>query len=171
MFKRLIFVASLFLAVLFALPHVWAKNTSTNAPLPVAQEDTTRQPLVVSEVEKGVNRVRVQRGLGELSSNSLLRESAQARADKLCATNTWSHDGWTDSLTYGYVYAGENLEYASVVTSDSRTVVDAWVNSPTHYAVMTTPAFTEQGIGITRCAHYQGEDNTYVIVNHFREPQ
>lgn len=133
-------------------------------------------PHAVSEVNTGdieavINQVRVQNNLGTLSDNSLLDASAMARAKYLCENNIWSHDKWEVFInSYSYYKAGENLEYTGL-DQTPRTIVQAWVNSPTHYVNISDPVFTEQGMGLTKCDNYQGEKQALIIVNHFGRPR
>lgn len=143
-------------------------------PVPVHQPEVvssvepvkTRYPVSNRDLESEVNLVRVQNGLDKLGSNGSLQASAQARADFLCGNNEWSHDDFYGSIRYDFYKVGENLEYSGV-HRDTRTIVQAWVNSPTHYANMIDPVFTEQGMGIRYCNNYQGLSEAIIVVNHF----
>lgn len=163
----------LFVSLLLILVSLGFKTTNMAEP-PVAEpsisEAPTYSPITIGEIEAEVNRVRVQTGAGEIPLNRLLNESAQARAEELCAKNNWSHDGWTDSLTYPHRIAGENLEYGNKYQT-AGFVVKAWVESPSHYSNMINPDFTEQGVGVKLCALYQGKTEAVIVVNHFGVPR
>src|SRR6185436_20656588 len=62
-----------------------------------------------------------------------------------------------------YIYAGENLAEGF---DDNTTVMDAWMNSPTHKENILKPEFREIGIGGAR-GTYQGEQNNTIVVIHF----
>lgn len=119
------------------------------------------------------NSARAQHGLGGLSMNGALNNSAQAKANDMIARNYWSHntpDGtqpwWFFSQAgYSYQKAGENLAYGF---ADSASTVNGWMNSPAHKANILG-AFTEVGFGIASGAQYQGGENT-VVVAHYATP-
>lgn len=170
MFKRLFALLALFL--LIAVP-VTVKELSRSQPasptITLVSPPASAGEINTGDIETVVNQVRVQKGLGALADDVQLTASAMARAEFLCDHDVWSHDGWTGSLTYTYHKAGENIAYGDQYQTP-RTIVTAWVNSPTHYANMTDTAFTQQGMGIKFCKQYQGHLNQVIIVNHFREP-
>lgn len=146
------------------------QRDETPPPLRLTSPPASPGEVNTGDIEAVVNQVRVQNGLVALTNNSLLTESAMARAKYLCENNIWSHDGWVGSLTYPFYKAGENLEYGSIAQTP-RTIVDRWVNSPAHYANMTDPVFTEQGMGLTYCKSYQGQNDVLIVVNHFGRPR
>lgn len=119
------------------------------------------------------NNARAQNGLGALSNNQKLNNSAQSKANDMIARDYWSHntpDGtqpWWFFTQAGYSYtnAGENLAYGF---SDSASTVDAWMNSAGHRANILG-SYTEIGIGIASGANYQGGENT-VVVAHYATP-
>ena len=110
-----------------------------------------------------VNKIRGQSNLEPLTTSDQLTDSAKERANHLCKTGNWSHDGWKEVIQSHYQYesAGENL--AKNYKSASGTV-KAWVNSPSHYKVMTL-GFSDTGVAVKECGA-----NTY-IVQHFGTPQ
>lgn len=163
MFKRL-FVLLTLLILTFC---VVVGNTASSPGQPPVE---VIPRIDYMEVEAEVNAVRVQSGLNSLPNNSQLSESATQRAAFLCDNNSWTHDGWADGIIYVYRKAGENLEYGSK-RQTARTIVDAWVKSPTHYANMLDPAFTEQGMGVKYCDFYQGQSEVVIVVNHFGVPK
>lgn len=123
-------------------------------------------PVTSGEVMAEVNQIRVKNGLGRLVDNGLLSQSATARADYLCDHKIWSHEGWESSLVYKYRHAGENLEHGSVFQTP-RTIVQTWVESPTHYENILDTRWTEQGMGVRYCDDYQGWPKAVIVVNHF----
>ena len=112
------------------------------------------------EIVELVNQERTDNSLPILTENNLLNDSAQERADYLCTSGNWSHDGWEDSLTYDYLHAGENL----AKNHDTENItVQAWINSPTHHENILDD-YTETGIGYKECG-----ENTYTV-QHFGSP-
>ncbi len=117
------------------------------------------------------NRERQSYGLNPLSVNTLLNKSAQAKAEAMLAADCWSHycpDGkspWDffDEAGYVYIYAGENLAQGFY---DNESVMQAWMNSPTHKENVVKDDFTEIGIGIAH-GTFQGVQNNIVVAVHF----
>lgn len=169
--KRLL--ALLILATVVIVVIV-ASNRSQPAPDKPAKPvpaPTVLAPITSRDVENAVNEVRVQKGLPKLADNRLLNDSAMARANSLCDSNTFSHDGWEASLTYSYSKAGENLEWRNAGSQTPRTIVDSWVNSPEHYENIADPQFTEQGMGVRYCDNFQESSRAVIVVNHFGAPK
>jgi len=117
-----------------------------------------------------VNQYRSTKHLSYLALNTKLESSAQAKADDLVAQNYWAHTRpgktpWDFFNTVGYDYqrAGENL--AKCWTS-TNAIVEAWINSPTHQAVLVGD-YEDVGFGI---AHSSRDDCNYVVA-HFGTEQ
>lgn len=117
------------------------------------------------------NLEREKHGLGKLSLNSSLNESARRKAKAMIAHNCWDHycpegrspwDFFKDA-GYNYLYAGENLAEGF---TDNHKVFTAWLNSLTHRENILRPEFDEIGIAI-EYGNFQGVDNNAVIVVHF----
>jgi len=106
-------------------------------------------------------------GTPALVENPLLKSAAEAKAHDMAARGYFSHrtpegnDSWVFLDRAGYVYtvAGENL---AVNFTESNTVTDAWVRSPTHRANITNPEFTNIGVG-TAQGVYKGREAMYVV--------
>lgn len=117
-----------------------------------------------TEITNLINQIRQDNGLNQLQSNSGLLKSAQERADYLCTTNAWSHDGWLEVVSqyYNWGYAGENLARNFLT---NKGTVNGWVNSPSHYQNIVEPRFTETGVAVSLCA---GKN---YVVQHFGVPK
>ena len=117
------------------------------------------------------NQERVTRGLEPLKINTLLNNSAQAKANAMLAADCWDHycpngkSPWAffDEAGYSYIYAGENL--AEGFSNDSA-LMQAWMNSKTHRDNILKPEFREIGIGITQ-GYFQGRANNTIVTVHF----
>ncbi|HET8690260.1 MAG TPA: CAP domain-containing protein [Candidatus Saccharimonadales bacterium] len=118
------------------------------------------------------NQQREKAGLGDLSENNKLDNSAQAKAEDMIKHNYWSHVGpdgtqpWQYFSKAGYSYrsAGENLAYGFLTPGQT---VEAWMNSPTHRANLLGN-YRDVGFGIAS-GHYQGGKYT-VVVAHYGLP-
>lgn len=98
-----------------------------------------------------VNDVRARVGVGPLVLCSTLTAAAQGYADVMMATGHFGHigeDGSTPSSraqAAGYgPNAGENIAAGQVSVGD---VVRAWIASPSHYANLTSAAYSHVGFG------------------------
>lgn len=124
-------------------------------PREVAPEPFPDQYL---DVFKGTNAYRAKQGKSPLEYLASLERSAQERADHLCKTGEWSHDGWAEVARRHTTYqqAAENLAQRYSQTD----AVDAWIASPSHEKAMTGD-YALVGFGYAACngkdylvAHY-----------------
>lgn len=96
---------------------------------------------------------RSENGLGQVTANQLLAQAAAAKAANMFSENYWAHNSpsgktpWTfiQAAGYKYVYAGENLarDFA-----DAQSVVNAWMNSPSHKSNLLDKNFKEIGVAV-----------------------
>lgn len=106
-----------------------------------------------SEIISLTNVQRVQNGLGPLTYNSLLASAAAAKAQDMFTVNYWAHNSplgktpWVfiTGAGYKYVYAGENLARDF---NDAPSVVNAWMNSPSHRENILDANFKEIGVAV-----------------------
>jgi hypothetical protein len=99
--------------------------------------------------------------------NPLLSVAAQLKAEDMAQKSYFAHTSpegvtpwyWLDEVGYKYSYAGENL---AVNFSDSKDVVDAWMNSPGHRQNILNSHFTEIGIGAAE-GIYQNKKTVFVV--------
>jgi hypothetical protein len=119
--------------------------------------------VVVAET----NEARAEAALSPLVRSDVLDRAAQLKAEDMALHGYFSHkspDGlspwhWFTEAGYLYAYAGENL---AVHFTDSRAVVDAWLNSPTHRANVMNGTYKEIGIGTAKGV-YEGHDTLFVV--------
>lgn len=113
------------------------------------------------------NTERKEQNLPELVENQTLVEAATRKAEDMAAKQYFAHYSpqgvspwfWFSNSGYQYEKAGENL---AVLFDDSKKVVHAWMNSPTHRANILKDGYTEIGIG-TATGVYKGQKTTYVV--------
>ncbi|MDD5050457.1 MAG: CAP domain-containing protein [Candidatus Pacebacteria bacterium] len=113
------------------------------------------------------NENRVAEGDLPLRVNPLLEKSAGFKADDMAKKGYFAHTSpegltpwhWFDIAGYSYLYAGENL---AVNFNDTDTVMNAWMNSPTHRENILNTHFTEIGIA-TSHGVYKGRDTIFVV--------
>ena len=115
---------------------------------------------------EAVNTYRAIKGLPALFLDDQLTQSAQAKADDLVLFNYWAHSrqGMTPwdfihNAQYDYKRAGENL---AKCWPDTQSLVQAWIESPTHEAVLNGN-YEEVGFGIS----HNTRDNCDYVVGHF----
>ena len=125
------------------------------------------------EVVRLTNQKRTEAGLAPLTYNQTLAGAAYTKGRDMIDRDYWAHvapDGtqpWKffSDFGYRYRYAGENLARDF---SSASSVVDAWMNSPTHRENILNPKYKEIGIGVTE-GDLAGVDTT-VIVQFFGAP-
>jgi len=113
------------------------------------------------------NQKRAELGLAPLVNNPLLNEVAQRKAADMFAFNYWAHvspsgrDPWSffKEVGYRYIYAGENLARDFM---DSASVVEAWMNSPTHRDNIVNPHYKEIGVAVVN-GTLNGVETTLVV--------
>jgi len=113
------------------------------------------------------NQKRLERGLATLVNSPLLNEVAQRKAADMFAFNYWAHtspsgrDPWSffKEVGYKYIYAGENLARDFM---DSASVVEAWMNSPTHKDNIVNPNYKEIGVAVVN-GTLNGVETTLVV--------
>lgn len=123
--------------------------------------------VVQGEVLAHTNDARADEGGTTLKENILLTMAAERKAADMAKNGYFAHVGpggkvpwaWVSEAGYNYRYAGENLAVRFV---DSRDVVDAWMNSPTHRANIVKSVYTDIGVGVAS-GMYKGQPATYVV--------
>ena len=105
--------------------------------------------------------------VGMLARNADLDRAATLKAEHMAERGYFAHnspDGltpwhWFRLVGYNYRVAGENL---AVHFTDSKNVVEAWMDSPGHRGNILNGKFTEIGIGTAR-GSYQGAPTIFVV--------
>lgn len=120
------------------------------------------------------NQERSRTGINTLETSGILTRSAQMKADDMAAKSYFAHASpegkdfwyWIDSAGYKYSMAGENL---AIYFAESKEVVEAWKNSPTHKANILRPGFREIGSAVAEGV-YQGHPAIFVV-QHYGAPK
>lgn len=121
-------------------------------------------PVVLTTL---INEERTHGQLENLTVSPILDQAAQMKADDMAKKSYFAHtspDGQTmwnllDTVQYQYDYAGENL---AINFTDSKDVVMAWMNSPTHRANIVKPSYREVGTGLAT-GIYEGKETLFVV--------
>jgi Cysteine-rich secretory protein family len=102
-----------------------------------------------------------------LVRNEVLDRAATLKAEHMASEGYFAHYSpsgvspwhWFNEAGYPFVHAGENL---AVHFTDSNTVVDAWMNSPTHRANIVNGNYQEIGVGTAK-GRFEGHDTVFVV--------
>jgi len=121
-------------------------------------------PAVVIDL---TNAERLEGAAGTLIRSVKLDEAARLKAEDMAQKEYFAHDSpggitpwyWFDKVNYSYAHAGENL---AIHFNDSGTVVEAWMNSPSHRANIVNKKYTEIGVG-TAEGMYEGQETVFVV--------
>lgn len=123
--------------------------------------------IFADDVVVETNTRRNSQGLAPLTVNSTLAKAAAAKANHMFQNNYWAHiapDGTTpwvfiSQAGYQYAVAGENLARDF---GDTQSMVEAWMNSPTHKENIVNPKYTEIGIAVVD-GILEGTETTLVV--------
>lgn len=121
----------------------------------------------VSELLDDTNTERSKVGLQQLKYNDVLSKAALKKANNMFSENYWAHISpsgktpWDFILgeNYKYTYAGENL---AKDFQKSKSVVSAWMASPTHKENILNSHYSEVGFAIVN-GKLQGKETTLVV--------
>lgn len=136
-------------------------------PDPLMPDPETYQinPVQDASFATILNNVRLDAGSGPVTYNALLDQAAQGHADDMLANDYFSHTDLKGNRVgarvtatgYKWKRAGENLGKGH--TSEAQ-VLQGWVNSPSHQAGQTEPAYEHFGLGRAGT----GRDTRWVLV-------
>lgn len=179
-----LFRAGILLVLLFVLLPVTqtAHAITTREPdrsFNIGDMTELEQRLVVTSlifstgVFDSANESRLGVGLPPLLLNQNLVASARLKASNMADGGYFAHTSpggktpwyWFGQSGYKFLYAGENL---AINYSNSKSVNNAWMNSPSHRGNILNKNYTEIGIATAR-GMYQGEE-TFFIVQLFGSP-
>ncbi len=121
----------------------------------------------VSDLLKYTNEKRVAAGLSTLVLDDQLSAAARDKAADMFANNYWAHnspagrDPWSFIVgaNYHYLFAGENLARDF---GDSRGVVEAWMNSPSHRENLGNEHYRDIGFAVVN-GKLNGKETTLVV--------
>lgn len=119
-----------------------------------------------STVVELTNRDRAMLALPRLDIDPLLMRAAQMKAEDMRDQGYFSHRSpkgitpwyWFDAVGYPYSYAGENL---ALNYYDSEEVLDAWMESQSHYSNIVSKNFAQVGVGVAT-GTYDGRPAVFI---------
>jgi uncharacterized protein YkwD len=120
-----------------------------------------------------VNYARQRRGLGILSTNSLLGRSSLAKTEKIVRCGQFAHDACgedpvADARAAGYQGAwGENIYLGEGRLGAPRVALDGWLNSPEHRDNLFQPGWLSEGIAVMKVARFDAYSDVTIWVNQF----
>jgi Cysteine-rich secretory protein family len=115
-------------------------------------------PSDADEVLVMVNQARAEAGVPPLRANAALQQAAQSWAQYMAVNNYLNHFGRDGSTPADRMAAagyqgettGENLAKGF---SNALSVMNSWLNSPSHRANILNPQFAETGVGVYTTAY------------------
>jgi hypothetical protein len=122
-----------------------------------------------------VNAIRRANGLRQLATNYRLRAAARGHARDMVGRHYFAHvspegrDLTNRVQKVGYLRGardwdiGENIAWGSGAASAPKAIVEAWMRSPPHRAVILNPSYTEGGAGIVHGTPNGAPGETYVM--------
>jgi len=123
--------------------------------------------ITSQEIISLTNEIRQENGLPDLILNQSLVEAAGQKAGDMVAKNYWAHTSpggvtpWSffQNVGYKYLYAGENLARDF---TNSSSVIEAWMNSPTHRDNILSSRYQDIGIAVVHDT-FQGQPTTLIV--------
>lgn len=123
-----------------------------------------------------VNYARRQAGLPRLAATGKLNGAADRKAADILRCNQFSHEACGRDFLHwfrraGYLggrcwWAGENLAWGTESLGSARSVMKAWLRSPSHRANILGSDYNQFGISL-RAGSLSGSPEAHVWVNHF----
>lgn len=144
------------------------------AAMPAAASATVTLNSYEKQVMTLVNQERAKRGLVKLRVNAKLVTAARAHSTDMGEQQYFQHNApggetWSQRIIrfgykregYRFWKAGENIFYGGGLLSSPAYVVDRWMHSDAHRAVILTKCFRDIGIGAKKCTDgYGGTSGT-----------
>ncbi|MEX1254196.1 MAG: CAP domain-containing protein [Dehalococcoidia bacterium] len=133
-------------------PRPQVQQAPAQPPQPAAR--TYSEAGFASQVVALVNAERASRGLGQLSSNGALSNSASSYARQLLQYSSLSHSAGGTTLSGRVAAAGYGggpplgeVLWLGVGRLPPERVVSDWMNSPSHREVILNPTYDRAGVG------------------------
>lgn len=121
----------------------------------------------VGKIVEYTNQNRIKSGAEKVTLNAQLNAAAAAKVDDMFKENYWAHvspkgtEPWTfiSNAGYKYQHAGENLARDF---SNSKDVVNAWMNSPSHKKNLLDKRYKDMGLAV-KDGYLNGVETTIVV--------
>ncbi|RJR15488.1 CAP domain-containing protein [Candidatus Microgenomates bacterium] len=123
--------------------------------------------ITVDKLLEYTNQQRSAEGAPPLSLNEQLSQAAAGKAADMFGKDYWAHNGpegetpwdFINGAGYAYIVAGENL---AKNFNDSQSVVQAWMDSPSHRENLLRNQYADVGFAVVN-GTLNGEDTTLVV--------
>lgn len=123
--------------------------------------------ITVNDLLKYSNEARVANGQSAVNLNESLSKAASMKAADMFSGQYWAHisptgrDPWSfiSDAGYSYLFAGENLARDF---GDSKSVVNAWMASPSHKENLINSRYQDVGFAVVN-GKYNGYETTLVV--------
>lgn len=123
--------------------------------------------ITIPELLNETNLRRQQNSVGAVQLNDQLSDAARRKAANMFAEQYWAHispsgkDPWSfiSAAGYSFLFAGENLARDF---GDSKSVVDAWMNSPGHRDNLLNSRYKDVGFAVVN-GKYSDHETTLVV--------
>jgi len=143
------------------------------ASLPAAAPASVSLNSYEQQLVKRINHERAKRHLASLRVNAKLVDSARSHSADMGVKQYFDHNSpggetWSRRIVrHGYTRqgyrvwkAGENIAWGAGLYSSPVAIVDSWMKSSMHRAVILTKDFRDIGVGAVRSAGYGGVGGT-----------
>jgi uncharacterized protein YkwD len=141
------------------------------ASLPAAAPASVSLNSYERQLLKCINHERTERHLAKLRVNAKLVDSARSHSADMGEMQYFDHNSpsgetWSQRIVrHGYTRegykvwrAGENIAWGAGLYSSPVAIVDQWMNSSMHRAVILAKDFRDLGVGAVSCHGYGGLD-------------
>ena len=126
-------------------------------------------PRPAARLLQALNAARRARGLPALHVDWTLMQAARSHSTDMLAHDYFAHGDFAGRLSAFHVHAsrmGENLAWGSGSYGTAAAVVQEWLDSPEHRAVLLDPHFGRIGVGVAR-GSFQGVAGATVVTADF----
>jgi uncharacterized protein YkwD len=119
-----------------------------------AASKVTYQAVAEQQVLVLLNQIRAQHGLGPLAANTALRNAARAHSTDMLQKSYFDHngpDGTWDARIARYLKSpltGETIAWGTGSYGSAAGVVNMWMHSPPHRAIILTAGLHRVGLGL-----------------------
>jgi uncharacterized protein YkwD len=147
------------------------QKVATNPTEDKADAGACPSAVTPDAVRCEINAVRAAHRLAPIKATQALIVAAQRHSEDMVRRHYFAHvspSGQTVSerarkAGYRSRRLGENIGWGSGSLGTPAAIVQAWMNSPPHRAIILTPTFREGGVGIAAGAPTGGDGRTYVL--------
>jgi hypothetical protein len=155
-----------------AIAAVATGTTLMSARTHVADSASIRLTAAERGLVAEINDARSAHGLGPVSSDANLVKAARYHSRDMVAKDYFAHGVfWKRVDRFGATgnHLGENLAWDSTQDGAAQTLVQAWLDSPAHRAVLLSHAYKEVGVGVA-IGDFQGHPGALVVTADFQGP-